>query len=351
MSNNIKNGMIIMSKVSIIVPVYNIEAYIDRCIKSLLSQTISDIEIIAIDDGSTDSSYEKLKQYQDCITILHHDNHGVSYSRNCGIQKATGEYIMFVDGDDWIDSDMVESLLKLTEEGTIDIVRCGYVREYPSRQELVPLCTEKQKFVKNKTDIYQKFIRNYQLASPWCQLIRRTCIQTLFDENIKVGEDYLFNLALYTNASSFVFVPNTYYHYLYNMESATTGLSKEKIQKRCEDALLVYSKLYTYLTIWNIDSKLNRSQVSYRILKELNMKLLACFQTNAITKKEQKELLSLYLNHPLLIATKQKLSILTILRHIHSYTPFLLCMKMNAQKIYYFLGRTIYRTLYSKRSR
>lgn len=338
-----------MEKVSIIIPIYNNEAYIEKCITRLLQQTYPNIEIIAVDDGSTDASYERLKQYQEQITILHHDNQGVSYSRNRGIEMATGDYIMFVDGDDWIDYDMVELMMLQTEESTIDIVRCGYIREYSNRSELVPLCTRQQKFIEDKTDIYQMFIKNYQLASPCCQLIRKNCIQTLFDENIKVGEDYLFNLSLYTNASSFVFIPNTYYHYLYNEKSATTSLSIEKIQKRCEDALIVYSKLYSYLTIWNIDSKQNRNQVAYRIVKELNMKLLACFQTNKISKQEQKKLFALYLKHPLLLEAKQKLPVLTILKYSHIYTLFILCIKVNAQKFYYFLGRTIYRTLYSKK--
>lgn len=338
-----------MEKVSIIIPIYNNEAYIEKCITSLLQQTYPNIEIIAVDDGSTDTSYERLKQYQEQITILYHDNHGVSYSRNRGIEVATGEYIMFVDGDDWIDSNMVESMMLQTEESTIDIVRCGYIREYSDKKEEFLICKESKEYIDDKADIYQMFMKDYRLASPCCQLIRKTCIQTLFDEHIKVGEDYLFNLALYTNASSFVFLPNTSYHYLYNMGSATTGLSIEKIEKRCEDALTVYSSLYSYLKIWNIDNKQNRKQVSYRILKELNMKLLACFQTNTITKKEQKELIRHYFKHPLLIDAKQKLSILTILSHTHFYTPFLLCMKMNNQKLYCFLGRTIYHTLYLKK--
>lgn len=340
-----------MKKVSIIVPVYNNEKYVEKCITSILSQTYPNIEIIVINDGSTDFSEAILNQYQGKITLINQENHGVSYSRNIGLKKATGDYVMFVDGDDWIDTNMVESLYQASNHGTIDVVRCGYVREYPTKEEPFIITKQIKKIMGNKESIYQGFIKDYRFAASYCQLIRKNCINALFNETIQVGEDYLFNLDLYTNASTFVLLPDTYYHYLYNPNSATTVVNKAKIEKRCQDVFTVYGSLYSYLEKWNINDKKNRKKVSYRVLKELNMKLIACFQTNIITKKEQKELLSIYLRHPLLIVAKQKLSILNILKYIHLYTPFLLCMKMNAQKVYYFLGTTIYHTIYSKRSR
>ncbi len=336
-----------MDRVSIIVPVYNNENYILKCMNSLLNQTYSNIEIIVVDDGSTDSTYEVLKQYQNEIIILHQDNHGVSYSRNRGMEVATGTYIMFVDSDDWIAPDMVETLMKMTENGSIDIVRCGYIREYPKHKDTFQICTENLKIIDNKNIIYEMFIKDYRLASPCCQVIHKKCIETKFDETIQVGEDYLFNLALYTHASSFVFLKDAYYHYLYNFESATTSVGRKKIEKRCEDALLVYSKLYDYLKIWKIENKKNIQKVSYRIVKELNMKLLACFQNHHMPKKEQKKLMDIYFHHVLLKEARKKLSVAMILKYFHIYTLFLLCLKMNLKNLYYILGRTIYYTLYS----
>lgn len=337
-----------MEKVSIIVPLYNIENYIQNCIESLIRQTYKEIEIIVIDDGSTDSSMEILKQYQEDIIVFHQENQGVSYSRNKGLEKATGEYIMFVDGDDWIDSDMVESMMKIMKEEKVDIVRCGYIREYPTKKDYSILVKERKKM--NKNEIYQMFLTNYLLASPWCQLIRKTCIQTLFDQNIKVGEDYLFNLSLYTQASTFVFLPNTYYHYRYNSESATTSLTSEKIEKRCKDALIVYSKLYEYLKEWNIDCRQTRNMVSYRILKELNMKLLAIFQTNC-SKKEKRKMITSYFQHPLLLKAKKQFPLYMSLKYMNLYTVFLFCIKMNLKNLYYLLGKTIYYTLYVRKNR
>ena len=104
-------------KFSIIVPIYNVEKYLDKCLKSLINQTYSDYEIICIDDGSTDSSLEVLKKYQDEDRILiyqNDSNRGLSYTRNRGMSYAHGEYIIFVDSDDWIYQETLEVLEKKT---------------------------------------------------------------------------------------------------------------------------------------------------------------------------------------------------------------------------------------------
>lgn len=118
-------------KVSIIVPVYNTEAYLERCLKSLVNQTLKDIEIICIDDGSKDNSVAILKKYSQLdkrIKIIEQENLGVSVARNNGLKLATGEYIGFVDSNDWIDLDFYEKLYNAAKKYDADISACGIKR-------------------------------------------------------------------------------------------------------------------------------------------------------------------------------------------------------------------------------
>lgn len=121
-----------MCKISIIVPVYNIEKYLNQCLKSLINQTLKSIEIILIDDGSTDSSGlicdEYSKKYSN-IVVIHQKNQGQSCARNAGLRKATGEYVMFVDGDDWIRNEACEKLYLYAKRADADVVWADVLNE------------------------------------------------------------------------------------------------------------------------------------------------------------------------------------------------------------------------------
>ena len=119
---------------SIIIPAYNIESYIGRCLDSLLNQTYEDLEIIVVDDGSTDNTLSIIKEYcnkDDRITVIHKENEGVSVARLTGMKKAKGEYVGFVDGDDIVEQDMFEFLMNNAKKYNADISHCGYVMDFP----------------------------------------------------------------------------------------------------------------------------------------------------------------------------------------------------------------------------
>ena len=120
-----------MIKISIIVPIFNVENYIERCLNSLINQTLKEIEIICINDGSTDNSLNILQKYQkkDCrITIINHENRGIGYVRNEGVKNAKGEFLGFVDPDDWVDLNYFEKLYAAAKRHDADIAVSGFIR-------------------------------------------------------------------------------------------------------------------------------------------------------------------------------------------------------------------------------
>ena len=125
-----------MPKVSVIVPVYNVEKYIEKCLNSLVNQTLKDIEIIIVNDGSKDNSDKIIKIYQekyDNIIYLTKKNGGLSDARNYGIPYAKGEYIAFLDSDDYVENDIYEKMYNKAKENNSDYVECDFIWEYPNK--------------------------------------------------------------------------------------------------------------------------------------------------------------------------------------------------------------------------
>lgn len=189
--------------VSIIVPVYNGEAYLERCIKSLLSQTYQNMEIVIVDDGSTDSSpmlCDKLAAKNSRIRVFHIEEKGVSAARNMGIAMATGEYLTFVDVDDCPAADMVEHLAAVLEQTNSDVAGCSY-REFHNDAEAADVresrCT---KAVPAEILSGREFMKEGILKSDtrcWSKLYKRQSIENcFFDEELTIGEDMLFLLRL-----------------------------------------------------------------------------------------------------------------------------------------------------------
>ena len=177
--------------VSIIVPIYNSEQYLERCINSLIKQTYKNIEIILIDDGSKDSSLSIIEKYakQDCrIVYISKENSGVSSSRNDGIKIAKGKYISFVDSDDYIESNMIEDMYKALVEQNVDIVRCS-VKE--NNENISTIFANKKVDLKNNINsILYSYLtpKNNIPGYCWTLLIKKEKIE-FFDTNLKYMED------------------------------------------------------------------------------------------------------------------------------------------------------------------
>lgn len=216
-------------RVSLIIPVYNTENYLERCLKSAVSQTYQNMEIICIDDGSTDNSGQIVDEFaarDNRVIAIHQTNKGESNARNTGLRVATGDYIGFMDCDDWIEPDMYESLAKALEEEDADMAIAGFYREFEDSGKQ-RIAVQNEKAVEPKVFDGKQLLRYlYErdayraFAYIWDKLYKREVIYSclgepiLFDESMKLGGDvlYLAQCALHTKRA--VYVDRTFYHYL-----------------------------------------------------------------------------------------------------------------------------------------
>lgn len=157
-----------MPKVSIIVPIYNVEMYIGKCLETLVNQKLKDIEIILVNDGSKDGSAEiakkYLKKYPEKIVYLEKENGGLSDSRNYGLPYAKGEYIAFLDSDDYVEENMYEEMYELAKKEDSDMVQCNFYWEYPDKNkkkigELRQYSNKKEMLVKTRVEAWNKLIK------------------------------------------------------------------------------------------------------------------------------------------------------------------------------------------------
>ena len=219
---------------SIIIPVYNVENYLERCLDSILLQTYSRFELILVDDGSTDSSgliCDRYAKDDTRIVVIHQPNGGLVCARQRGIREAIGGYIMAVDSDDWIEANMLEEMMGVMQRENCDIVLSGMYREYPNYSELVydwlpegrydlknPNCEVYGRFFLDENDTTKGGIR----PNLWSRLFKRECIyenQLKVDKRIKNGEDDACFFPSLLNASAIYVMHKAYYHYRQRSDS------------------------------------------------------------------------------------------------------------------------------------
>lgn len=231
--------------VSVIVPVYKAEAYLRQCLDSICGQSYRKLEIILVDDGSPDSSGMICDEYaakDERITVLHQENAGISQARNNGLAAATGEYVLFVDSDDWIEAETCEAAVAAAKGQQADVVFWNYYREYGDKQltrKLLPntnIVFDKAECVELRRRIVgpvgKELARPEQLdtlSTVWGKLYRRDCIEAsaarFVDlEEIGTCEDGLFNAEVFSAVEKAVYIDRYLYHYRRtNENSFTTG--------------------------------------------------------------------------------------------------------------------------------
>lgn len=241
-------------KVSIIVPVYNGENYLNRCIDSLLRQTLNEIEILIINDGSTDSTTLIIDEYQNShpnIKIYHTQNNGVSAARNVGLQNATGEYIGFVDADDWVEENMYELMFSQMKLNQVDWVICS-VNEYQHASSRIRIQLENEKIdvLNSRSTVLERMLHFNFEHSNWNKLYSAEIIKQnnlVFDTTVKIGEDLLFNLFYLSYSSGLYTVKNK----LYNYQIHDLSVMANK-HSRIEEWNLVYNKYLDFCNRTNL---------------------------------------------------------------------------------------------------
>lgn len=276
-------------KISIIVPAFNEEKYIGRCLDSILNQTFSDFEVLCIDDGSTDSTYRIIEEYSEKdskIIPLKNPEKGVSSARNFGIDNSKGEYICFVDSDDFIQPQTLEFFYKTAFENNTDMVICG---------------CERTSNIQDKNFNYKcceitctELINNNKIDSflcVWTKFIKKEIIKNkIFFENYKIGEDTLFCSNLWTNSEKVYFIDIPLYVYFMNSEGVfSNNLSDEKWINQVETHYLSYKNFVGYkennISVWFLENGM-KFLLSYKLFSKHNKE-----KNN---KKRVKELYKIY---------------------------------------------------------
>lgn len=208
--------------ISVIVPVYKVEQYLPQCIDSILNQTYRDIEIILIDDGSPDACGKICDIYagKDKRIKTFHKNHGgLSETRNYGIIKSSGEYLAFVDSDDWIEPDMYEELINVAKEHQAEIVCSGFFYEYPDRTEIATVLDKK--YV-NNIDLVKSLINGKINIHAWNKLYHKTVFNEVSFLEGRVYEDVLLMHNIFLKVPLLVCISKPLYHYRKNRKGAIT---------------------------------------------------------------------------------------------------------------------------------
>ena len=316
--------------ISIIVPVYNAEKYLIVAIESILNQTISDIELILIDDGSTDNSAKICDEYAEKdkrIKVVHHENRGVSKVRNEGLQLAKGKYIGFVDADDFIEKDMYEFLIKNITNYNCDISICGYTKksEIDNSVDIVEV-------IENKDAMLRLLLQDGVEGYLWNKIIRRDLFYGIeFPNEISIAEDMYVLWEVLKKSKKICISSKICYHYIQH----TNSLCNKNFSIKRLDILKVHMKLFEegiclFEKDFNkIQTRIAEENISMALIMEENHYVNSDFQLQI-----KRALKSIKLKNILKMAKKK------------SWIIYVLALRIN-----YSLFKIIYRFSHLKKER
>ena len=289
-------------KFSVLIPVYNTEKYLEKCLQSVLNQTYQNFEIVIVDDGSTDSSSmicDKYRDdYPDKIIVIHKTNQGLISARRVGIANAKGDYCIFVDSDDYIKEDLLCELSRvLNKDETIDLLiySFSYVQEGKIVKHFHRI--EQDGTVwddRNRKDIIEKILFSNDITPIWIKAVKTTLLKSdatdysqFYMKNM--AEDYLQTLFLISYAEKIVYYYLPLYCYNYNDTSISRNYSASSIMK--QNKLHVYYVLMEYLKDWKMDDAETKSHINARWFDDTMYQFFKCYES-AKRKTDKRELLS-----------------------------------------------------------
>ncbi len=285
--------------ISVIVPIYNTELYLGKCIQSIIKQTYSELEILLINDGSIDHSLDicyNFAKKDNRIRVFTKKNTGVSNTRNLGIQKSKGEYILFIDSDDFIDIDYISKMYQEIEKNDYEMIISGMtfcdVQEKIIKKELYKINNQELLL----DEIMEDVINTLYFCSACKTLIKKSLIDhhhIRFNEQLSFGEDFMFSYQLLKASKKIGYLSDTGYYYRQNNMSLTHETNIEKIKKYFCDSLIVFSqfddsvlvanRIYTKLNI-TIRKLASIDQINYKKFKTLTLDILKLYQEAKISK-------------------------------------------------------------------
>lgn len=269
-------------KISIIIPIYNAEKTLERCIKSILVQSYNNIEIILVNDGSRDNSLLICKKYSlidGRIRIIDRKNCGVSSARNIGIEYATGKFVMFCDSDDWVAPDWCEILINNYQEDSLTM--CGTYIEGNQKYYDALIISKKGKEIVDRVDFYS--LKDKFFYPPWNKIYLNSILKKnkiKFDENISNGEDLLFNVQYLSSISGkIIFLDLAAYHYVWpNASSLSNRITKDY----CLQCKMLFEKLNKYIKLIGILSTKNRNRLCTDCFNEFYKGIKYLFEDHSI---------------------------------------------------------------------
>lgn len=224
-------------KVSIIVPVYNGERSLSRCIDSILKQQFTEWELLLINDGSTDGSLSVCQEYaKKCenIRVINKENEGVSATRNLGIQNAVGEYIQFIDCDDYVAQDYLASMVKSIEEQDADMVIAGYTRHKNGKMKQNAPGQYVINGIEQLAEQFFSLYNHWYINTPWNKLYKRALISEGFPLELSLGEDLMFNLEYLKKVKKISVIEKVGYEYcIENVDSLAIQFREDKFENSC----------------------------------------------------------------------------------------------------------------------
>ena len=234
-------------KVSMIIPLYNVEKFVGRCVQCIKNQTYQNIEVIFVNDGSTDNTAvvcEKCISGMDNFQMISTDNRGVSSARNTGVSKAVGEYVVFADADDFFFEDYIEYLVQLALKYDADIAMCDYRKQKADELKLKNPPKKIYEKVYSITEALENVSYRKELSgSPYAKLIKRTTAEQIcYNEKVYYYEDYLYICDAIINSEKVVFGNNVKYLYLQHPQSSTHKYDCEKCVKSWEEFMICTDK-------------------------------------------------------------------------------------------------------------
>lgn len=276
--------------ISIVVPIYNVEKYLPQCVNSLLNQTYKNLEIILVDDGSLDKSGEICDEFSkndNRIIVIHKENNGLSSARNAGLEIAKGDYIGFVDSDDWLDETMYETLLKLITDNDSDISCCKFFKTADSDEKIPVNDNETIQSFTNIEGLNNFYTDLYtQTVVAWNKLYKRNLFDNVVYPIGKIHEDEGTTYKLFYKANKITYTNRPLYYYRTTPNSITT----RKFNKKRLDIIDVYDEKIKFIR------SINNDHIYSKTLKWYLFTLINCYYECSENMEDNEKYLTSIIN-------------------------------------------------------